>query len=80
MININDIVFYKSPIRFKCWGKVRMIYKIKDSVCEQDKDKIIYRVIPLINNEFSYDDIEISDIFESYTSNYNQSSDLNLYY
>ena len=42
--------------------------EVKDSVKEEEKNKIIYRVVPLIKDGTTYyDDIEISDIYESYS-------------
>ena len=68
MVNINDIVYYKTPINFKNWGTVKLIFEVKDSVKEEEKNKIIYRVVPLIKDGATYyDDIEISDIYESYS-------------
>ena len=68
MVNINDIVYYKTPINFKNWGTVKLIFEVKDSVKEEEKNKIIYRVVPLIKDGTTYyDDIEISDIYESYS-------------
>ena len=79
MVNINDIVYYKTPINFKNWGAVKLIFEVKDSVKEEEKNKIIYRVVPLIKDGTTYyDDIGISDIYELYSKKYEQGSELNL--
>lgn len=65
MIKINDIVHFKTPMNPNNWGKVKWIIEIKDSEYEEEKNKIIYRVIPLENTVRPID-VEISDIYESY--------------
>ena len=53
--------------------------EVKDSVKEEEKNKIIYRVVPLIKDGTTYyDDIEISDIYESYSKKYEQGLESNL--
>ena len=42
MVNINDIVYYKTPINFKNWGTVKLIFEVKDNGEQELHNNVIY--------------------------------------
>lgn len=68
MINLNDVVKYKTPINPNgFWGRVVEILKIEKSVHQSCNESKVYRIEPLSDRTSVTDIVPEADIVEVYS-------------
>ena len=68
MIKVKDIVKYRMSMNPRYnWGIVKEILKIDNSTNEKRIGEILYRIVPLENEGFSYYDAVKEEILEVYS-------------